>query len=178
MPDIQKKRIALLLAGLLTTSLLLTSGQRSVAADTAEAAATPTTAGVITSTAPIEATVRNPFAEAIPRRGGNVQPDAVEEIVFDGSSRQIPTAMGSLRGRTLPRVKVRGIMEVAGKVVACAEVADVGTVVLRANERVLLANQGQTGNHETSSWFLVRTIDKSGMTIELDDGTLVQGRFF
>ena len=88
--------------------------------------------------------------------------------MFDGSPRQLPAAMGSLRGRTLPRVKVRGIMEVGGKVIACAEVENVGTVVLRANERVLLINQG-TGarSADASSWFLVRAID----------GTLVQGKF-
>ena len=171
MPDKPKRATVLLLPVLLTAGLLLTTGQAAGAADDADAA-------VITSTAPAAATVRNPFAEAVPRRDGSEQQGAVEEIVFDGSTRQLPTAMGSLRGRTLPRVKVRGIMEVGGKVIACAEVENVGTVVLRANERVLLINQG-TGarSADASSWFLVRAIDKSGMTIELDDGTLVQGKF-
>ena len=177
MPNKRKKPTPVLL-GLLAAGLLQWAGTPAAAADTALGADGPAAGEVITSTAPAGGAVRNPFAEAIPRRNGTEQPGTVEEIVFDGSPRQLPAAMGSLRGRTLPRVKVRGIMEVGGKVIACAEVENVGTVVLRANERVLLINQG-TGarSADASSWFLVRAIDKTGMTIELDDGTLVQGKF-
>ncbi len=178
MPDNLQKPFTLLLSGLLTAGLL-TFGQPSAAADTAEATAPPAGAEVITAPAPAPAVARNPFAEAVPRREADQQPAPGEVIVFDGSARQLPATMGSLRGRTLPKVKVRGIMQVAGKVVACAEVENAGTVILRANERVLLANRGNGArSEEDSAWFLVRVIDKSGMTIELDDGTLVQGRFF
>ena len=178
-PDKQNRTTALLLAGLLTTSLLLTSGRPAGATDATEATAPPAGAEVVTATAPARATVRNPFAEAVPRRDGIQQPGEAEKIVFDGTARQLTVTMGSLRRRTLPKIKVRGIMEVAGKVVACAEVGNIGTVVLRANERVLLGNQGNGPRPEdVSAWFLVRVIDRSGMTIELDDGTLVQGRFF
>jgi len=175
----RNRTTALLLTGLLTTSLLLTSGRPTGANDATEATAPPADAQVITATVPTGAAVRNPFSEAVPRRDGMPQPGEGEKIVFDGTPRQLPLTMGSLRGRTLPKITVHGIMEVAGKVIACAEVENIGTVVLRANERVLLAKQGKGPRpEEVSAWFLVRDIDKSGMTIELDDGTLVQGRFF
>jgi hypothetical protein len=85
--------------------------------------------------------------------------------------------MGPLRGRTLPGIRVRGIMEVEGRIAACAEVESIGMVVLQANERILLSGR-KSSNKDAGNWFLVRVIEKTGMTIELDDGTLVQGKFF
>ncbi|NOQ51106.1 MAG: hypothetical protein GQ578_02645 [Desulfuromonadaceae bacterium] len=122
--------------------------------------------------------MRNPFSRPVVRRDVRVEnPNKAtnKDIVFDGSQCDFPMNMASLRGRSLPRIKVTGVMMVDEKVAAVANVGDVGTIILRANERVLLANSAM--GQKEASWFLVKAIKQDGMTIQLDDGTLVHGRF-
>jgi len=165
------------MAALLTAGLLLTTSPQGGAVETGppDSATVETSAPKMVSS-PVGRALRNPFAEPARHQEGTPD-DTVREIVFDGSLRNLPSTMGSLRGRVLPRIRVRGIMEVAGRLAACAEVEDLGTVVLPANERILLSGR-PSGPENAGSWFLVRIIDQTGMTIELDDGTLVQGKFF
>jgi hypothetical protein len=172
-----KKTMRCRVAGLLTAAVLLTPVPRHAAAEADPAEEPPVDTGVPVAVATQPGyTVRNPFAEPVLHQKG-MPHDPAQDIVFDGSVRQLPSSMGSLRGRTLPRIRVRGIMEVEGRIAACAEVEDIGTVVLQANERILLSGR-KPGRENAGRWFLVRVIEKTGMTIELDDGTLVQGKFF
>ena len=125
---------------------------------------------------------RNPFAAPVTASLTIVEPNGTEkkEIVFDGSSLDpMMLDMQSVDWDHVPRIKVTGLMEVDGKIAVCAEVGGMGMTVLRENERILVCNGGRKqGPVNESPWFLVKKINKRNMTIQLDDGTVIQGKFF
>lgn len=101
---------------------------------------------------------RNPFsAPARPARDG-----ALQDVIFDGSRQG---------GASLPIIRVSGLMTFDGQTAVCADVEGVGPMVFRRNEKIIF---GETGR----CWFTVRDISRSAMTIELHDGSRIQGRFF
>lgn len=136
----------------------------------------------ITQMNSLECRPRNPFAAPVAGKSRNVEVDVPDkkEIVFDGSSLDPAMLdMRSVRWDHVPRIRVTGFMEVNGEITVCAEVADMGMTVLRANERVLIGHSGQKQTDgDESSWFLVKQINRRNMTIQLDDGTVIQGKFF
>ena len=125
---------------------------------------------------------RNPFATPVAASLTMAKPNGTEkkEIVFDGSDLDpMMLDMQSVDWDHVPRIKVTGLMEVDGKIAVCAEVGGMGMTVLRENERILICNGGRTqGSVNESPWFLVKKINKRNMTIQLDDGTVIQGKFF
>ena len=124
---------------------------------------------------------RNPFAAPVVQkiRTGKKESTDKKEIVFDGSTLDIMVSnMQSVRWDHVPRIRVTGLMEVDGEIAVCADVAGIGMTVLRTNERILIGRGGTNHKPGESPWFLVKEINRRNMTIQLDDGTLIQGKFF
>lgn len=109
---------------------------------------------------------RNPFSP--PKNKEPVEEE--KELVFGDPG----SGWDRLRGKNIPQIRVKGVMLVNNKIAACAEVANKGVAILRENERILFSGAGG----EASTGFRVIRLSKNGMTIQLDDGTLVSGRFF
>jgi len=121
---------------------------------------------------------RNPFAVPVTQPSLPEEPET-REIVFDGSHQELPLQMRSIRWEVVPRIKVSGVMEANGRIQVCAEVEHLGMTILRENERVLLMEKAGRGQpSEASTWFLVKRITRNAMTIQLDDGTVIQGKFY
>ena len=120
---------------------------------------------------------RNPFAVPVSQPVLTPEPD--REIVFDGSLQDLPVRMKSIRWETVPRIRVNGVVEVNGRIQVSADVQDIGMTILRENERVLLMERaGRSSPSDEASWFMVKRITRNAMTIQLDDGTLIQGKFY
>ena len=127
-------------------------------------------------------TPRNPFAAPVPRgepSAGDESGKKNREVVFDGSDILLPENMRSVEWQHVPRIKVTGLIEVNGSVAACAEVSNMGMMVLRPEERVIIRCGGPAKRDSREApWFIVKSITRRNMTIELDDGTIIQGKFF
>ena len=96
-------------------------------------------------------------------------PAKPKQVVFDG---QTP-AEGSGYER-MPRIKITGVMQVRNKMAACG-VVDEERVVLHPGDTIVLNNEGASADR--AKHFTVVDIDSGGMTIVLDDGHQIRGKF-
>ena len=107
---------------------------------------------------------RNPFAPPRgPSGGANAQP---RDYYFDGLS--FSTAR-------LPGIRVSGLMSYGGRVKVCADVEGLGPVVLGEGDRLVLP---AARDAKTSAYLVVQKISKDSMTIVLDDGSVIQGKYY
>ncbi len=114
--------------------------------------------------------VRNPFTA--PGRVSNQKNAApAGALVFGVSGNQ------NVRWDYIPRIMITGIMSVRGKQVACAFVEGIGNTIIQAGDRIIIPS-GDQGEKKKSGWFLVTSIGKDRMQIQLDDGSVVSGRLF
>jgi len=122
---------------------------------------------------------RDPFSEmahgATPNQDGSWWDRAGEsrmrEVRFDGSGQHITGASME----RLPRIKVTGLMQVGSRRAVCARIQDKKTSVLHENDRIVLDG---TGNTKLSKWLVIKRIDRNGMTVILDDGLEITGKFY
>jgi hypothetical protein len=115
-----------------------------------------------------QTTQRNPFAA--PARGVDTDgPGAgfsADDINLD-----------NVRWEYVPPVRFTGIMSAGGKMVATAIVEGGKSTVVKEGDLIILPNK--TGKAAVqSAWIRVLSIRNSGITIKLDDGSVVAGRFF
>ena len=92
-----------------------------------------------------------------------------KQIVFNG---QAPVE-GSGYER-MPRIKITGLLQVRGRMAACGLVEDEASV-LHPGDTIVL--QGESANENRARHFTVVAIDAGGMTIVLDDGHQIRGKF-
>jgi len=122
---------------------------------------------------------RDPFAEMLQELKGQTNSswwdqaaeEREEEVRFDGSANHISNA--SLE--RLPLIKVTGVMQVKGRRAVCAKIQDKGFSVLHENDRIVLDGSADS---RLSRWLVIKKIHRSGMTIILDDGREITGKFY
>jgi hypothetical protein len=103
-----------------------------------------------------------------------VRPNKRQVVVFDGSKKD-PQEGDVDR---LPSIKVTGLVEVGGRMAASAVIENLGSRILRENDKILLGETSAGAGGDTTKWILIKRIDKYGMTIVLDDNTEITGKYF
>lgn len=98
-------------------------------------------------------------------------PQMRQEVVFNGSMAPLP---GTSFER-LPLIRVAGLIKVDGTYAAYAIIEQKGRYVLRKNDRIVINEK--SGNSKISQWIMIKDINQSGMTIVLDDGNVISGKF-
>lgn len=99
------------------------------------------------------------------------QTQATKDLYFNGQS----PANSSASYARLPMIKVTGMMQIGGRSAVTAIIQNKGSCVLYENDRLIL-NAGQGGN--LTKWLLVKKIHSNGMTLMLDDGKEISGKFY
>lgn len=77
----------------------------------------------------------------------------------------------------LPIIKVTGMMQLGGRSAVTATINN-GYYVLYENDRLVLNNTGKGGRSDMTKWLFIKKIHSNGMTIILDDGKEVSGKFY
>lgn len=113
--------------------------------------------------------VRNPFSA--PARVSDKKSTAPTNAIVFGISGE----NDNVNWENIPQILVTGVMSVRGKQVACAYVEGIGNTIIQAGDRVIIPG---SGSEKKADWFLVKWISHNSMTIELNDGSIVQGRLF
>lgn len=108
--------------------------------------------------------LRNPFSPPVSstRRAGAAE----KELFFDGSNASIAR---------LPGIKVTGLLAYGGKIKISAFVEGLGPVVLQENDQVVL--HGARGSN-TTAYFVIKKLRRDSMTIILDDGSTITGKYY
>ncbi len=77
----------------------------------------------------------------------------------------------------MPRIVVTGLMAMNGSQIACARVEGIGSLVLKAGDRIMVPPEAGGGSGK-AAWFFVESIENNQMTIQLDNGDVVVGQLF
>ncbi len=93
-----------------------------------------------------------------------------DELRFDG--RRKPNHASYDR---LPLIKVTGLMQVGGKRAVSANIQNKGVCILRENDNVVIDGNAKSN---LTKWLTIKKIHLNGMTIVLDDGIEITGKFY
>ncbi|MFI3270995.1 MAG: hypothetical protein R3Y11_02675 [Pseudomonadota bacterium] len=94
-----------------------------------------------------------------------------EDLYFNGQS---PKANSADFAR-LPSIKVTGMMQIGGRSAVTATIQGKGSCVLYENDRLVL-DTSKSGN--LTKWLFIKKIRPNGMTLILDDGKEISGKFY
>ncbi len=92
------------------------------------------------------------------------------EFRFDGRNK--PTHASYAR---LPLIKVTGFMQVGGRRAVSANIQNKGVCILYENDNVVIEANNKTN---LSKWLVIKKIHLNGMTVVLDDGIEITGKFY
>lgn len=95
-----------------------------------------------------------------------------KDLYFNGQS---PAASSAAYAR-LPMIKVTGMLQIGGRSAVTAIIQNKGSCVLYENDRLVL-NTGKA-NINLTKWIFVKKIHANGMTLILDDGKEISGKFY
>ena len=96
-------------------------------------------------------------------------PTTPKEVVFDGHA-----PMEGSGYERMPRIKVTGVLQVRGRM-AVSGLVEEEAIVLHPGDTFVLDNT--PGSEDRAKHFTVVAINADGMTIVLDDGQTIRGKF-
>ena len=78
----------------------------------------------------------------------------------------------------LPAIRLKGMIELKGRSAACVNIEGIGAVILKERDKIILTGNAGSSEENSVSWFIVRNISNSGMSLELNNGSIVMGKFY